>query len=487
MRVPNQVSELTIKPAFIITKTRTNAPAFMQNSYNDLITSPISKLIWRLAIPASTGLFFNTMYNVVDTFFAGQISTTALAAMSLTLPVYFVIISIGSGVSTGTSALIGNALGAGQIQDARMFGLQGITFSVLLSLFLSITGISVSPFLFRILGADDRYLALCMIYMTILLGGCIFMMLIYTFNAILSAQGDTRSMRNVLIIGFFLNLGLDPLFVFGVYGIEGIGFPGIALSTIIIHFTGSLYMLFRVVQTGLLREYSLGEILPQKQFILSIMAHGLPAGLNMATIAIGVFVITYFIGQFGKEAVAAYGAAMRVEQMVLIPCFGLNTATLTLIAQNSGANLMDRMQKTYVYAVGYGLAMTIAGGVLVYFAGGMFMEYFTKSANVIEIGKLYLKIDALVLSAYILLFLSVAAMQGMKKPMFAVYMGLYRQIIAPFLVFYLVTKVWNFGVTGIFWSIFAITWTGALFALWYTGKRLKLSAAWFFEQKRQNT
>ena len=98
---------------------------------SDLTTAPIPLLIRRLAIPAGTGFFFNTMFNVVDTWYGGRLSTTALAAMSLCFPVFFIILSIGSGVSTGATALIGNALGRGEHDEARQFVLQALSFALL--------------------------------------------------------------------------------------------------------------------------------------------------------------------------------------------------------------------------------------------------------------------------------------------------------------------------------------------------------------------
>jgi Na+-driven multidrug efflux pump len=133
-----------------------------RNRDPDLTTQPIPKLIRQLAIPASVGYFFNTMYNVVDTFFGGLISTQVLAALSLSLQVFFIIIAVGTGISTGTTALIGNTLGAGNREEAKLLAIQGVSFSVLLSIVLTFIGIYSSPFLFSILGASGEYLQICL-------------------------------------------------------------------------------------------------------------------------------------------------------------------------------------------------------------------------------------------------------------------------------------------------------------------------------------
>ena len=100
---------------------------------NDLIKKPIPGLIRKIAWPASVGFFFSTMYNVVDTFYAGLISTQALAALSLSFPVFFVIVAMGSGVSVGATALIANALGAGEKKKAKLFTAQSISFGFMVS------------------------------------------------------------------------------------------------------------------------------------------------------------------------------------------------------------------------------------------------------------------------------------------------------------------------------------------------------------------
>jgi Na+-driven multidrug efflux pump len=127
----------------------------------DLVKEPIPKLIKLIAWPAAIGFFFNTMYNVVDTWVAGQISGEALAALSLTFPVFFIIIAISMGIGTGVTVLITNELGAGQKAKAKYYATQAIIFGVIISLLLTIIGYLSSPALFKILGAEGSYLETC--------------------------------------------------------------------------------------------------------------------------------------------------------------------------------------------------------------------------------------------------------------------------------------------------------------------------------------
>jgi len=439
----------------------------------DLTTAPISKLIRQLAVPASIGLFFNPMYNVVDTYFGGLISTQTLAAMSLSFPVFFMIIAMSNGTATGTTALIGMALGAKNRGEARIYAIQGITFGVLTGGILMLVGWYVSPAIFSLLGASENYLGECVLYMNAIFAGSIFFVLIHVFNAMLNAQGDTKTFRNFLIVGFLLNIVLDPWFIYGGLGMPAMGIRGIAAATVLIQIIGCGYVGRRACRTGLLAGGTMREAIPRIQHFKEIARQSFPSSLNYMTIGLGIFVITYFLSQFGKEAVAAYGVAIRVEQIALLPTIGLNIATLSLVAQNYGAQRFDRIHETLKKSLQYGAVISMIGTIGVFWLGRYLIGVFTDDAQVIQIGSAYLKIDAFVLYAYVILFVNIATLQGMKRPMFALVIGMYRQIVAPYLVFYLVTHIFDVGVVGIWWGIFIVTWSAAIITIFYARRELK--------------
>jgi len=435
---------------------------------NDLTTGPIPRLIARLAIPASIGYFFNTMYNVVDTFFGGLISTQVLAALSLSLPVFFIIIAMGTGIATGATALIANALGAGKREGATIYAVQAIAFGLLTGVAVSLFGVFTSPFLFSLLGASDEYLSICLVYMNTIFLGTIFFMLVYMLNSILYALGDTRSFRNFLIAGFLLNILLDPWFIYGGIGLPPMGIAGIAVATVLIQVIGCIYLGIKVFRTRLLAGKTVRDILPRYGVVKEIAQQGLPASVNMITVGIGFFVITYFVSKFGEEAVAAYGIGIRIEQIALLPTIGLNVATLTLVARNNGAKLFDRVREILNAALAYGGILMIVATILVFLSAGYLMGFFTDDVSVIEIGTTYMRIDCLVFNAYVILFTNIAALQGVKRPMFAVWIGFFRQLVAPIVVFYVLINILDVGLLGIWWGFFSITWSVAIFSVFYT-------------------
>ncbi|MEO0444862.1 MAG: MATE family efflux transporter, partial [Verrucomicrobiota bacterium] len=202
-----------------------------------------------------------------------------------------------------------------------------------------------------------------------------------------------------------------------------------------------------------------------------IAGQGVPASLNMMTVALGIFVITWFAGRFSMEVVAAYGVATRVEQILLLPTIGLNIAMLTLTGQNNGAGRYDRIREALQISTKAGLVMCVVGGVLLYFFGGFGMRLFSPDEEVIAIGFQYLRVAAITLCSYVILFQTVFMLQGLKRPMYAIWIGIYRQIVAPFLVISLLAFTLGWGVKGIWWGVFFVTWSAALFTYWY-GRRV---------------
>ena len=434
---------------------------------SDLTSAPIPALIKRLAIPAGTGFFFNTMFNVVDTWYGAKLSTTALAAMSLSFPVFFIVLSIGAGVSTGATALIGNALGRGSHEEARQYILQALSFALVNALILSIAGLIAAPYIFEFMGAQGEYLDLAVSYMNVIFIGAPFFLFNFVMSAILNSHGDTSTYRNFLITGFFLNLALDPLFMYGGFGLPPLGLPGVALATVVIQCLGNVYLFRHLSTSGIITSFNLRELLPRRHHFQELSRQGFPSALNMMTVSLGIFIITWFVGRYGEDAVAAYGIATRIEQIALLPVMGLNVSTLALTAQNYGAGHMQRIRETLGISLRYGFTLATIGTVAALLFTTQLMSFFSTDAAVVSAGVQFLKIEAFVFPAYVLLYICVSAMQGIKRPLFALWIGLYRQIVAPIAVFYLLTTLLDWGITGVWWGIFAVTWSAALIVVLY--------------------
>lgn len=435
----------------------------MPKKQMNLTKDPIPKLIKQIAIPASVGMFFNTMYNVTDTYFAGLLSTEAIAALSLSFPIFFIIMAVGIGISQGVNALIANALGENNKRKAKQYAKQSFTFAILLSIGLTIIGLLASPYLFQLLGAQGSYLDTSLEYMNIILIGTVFWLLTFVVNGILSAQGDTKTYRNALIAGAILNVGLNPLFMFTF----GLGIAGIAYATTLIVFLELLYLISVAIKTPVFNFRKRKEFMLKKNIVKEMLEQGIPATANMGMVALGIFIITYFISDFGQSAVAAYGISTRIEQIFLLPTIGLNMAALSLIGQNNGAKNIERVMESYKTLIKYGVYLMIGFGIVLYFTRNILLGIFTDDQQVILIGSQYLQIASFILFVYPILFVSTSTMLGLKKPIVSVWISIYRQIIGAALFFWLLAYVLGFGLYGIWIGVAITTVTSALFSVMY--------------------
>lgn len=445
----------------------------MKSNTQHLTTQNIPSLIKQLAIPASVGMFFNTMYNVVDTFYAGLISTQAIAALSLSFMIFFLIIGFGYGFSSAITALLGNALGKKRYQLSAIYAHKGLFFVPLIGLGLAIIGYIFSPFLFKLLGAQDEYLQISIDYINPILFGTVFFMFNFSLNAILVATGDTKSYRNSLIFGFFANMALNPVFIYGLWFIPAMGIKGIAISTVLIQVINMFYLLYKVLQTKLIHFEKLEYFLPDLKVYKQFFIQGLPASLNMLTMAIGSLLLTYFVSHYGMHAVAGYGIGYRVEQIMLLPALGISTAVLTLVSNNFGAKKYDRVTETLQTALKYGFVVATVGIISLTILGRFIISQFDSNPIVVDFGVDYLLVEIWIFYAYVVLFICVSTLQAIKRPKMLLYIGLYRQIFAKLIIAYVIVKYFELDFIYLWFGILFMIYSAAIFIYFYTQSLLK--------------
>lgn len=425
----------------------------------DLTQDNIKEQIKKLAIPASVGFFFHTMYNVTDTYFAGLISTEALSALTLSFSIFFMMIAIAGGMSEAVTALVGNAIGEKNYDRAVHISLNSLFFAFLLSIVLTITGLLTTPFLMSVLGASGTYLEESLAYINIILFGSVFFVFSFFINALLNSVGDTVSFRNILIFSSVLNIGLDYIFVYGAFGINPMGVSGISAATVITEFITAIYLFYKLKKTPLLTLKK--RFYFDKEIFAQLVKQGFPPSINMIMMATGIFIITYYAADFGKEVIAAFGIGMRIEQIVLMPTIGLNVAVLAIVAQNYGAKNYERIRDTLKISLFYGGLISIVGAVLLLGASEYLMGLFTDDKRVMEEGVLYLRIEAFILFFFVIIFVHLAFLQGIKKPSFIFYISIFRQLLAPIILL----SVFSYFGLGVIWIWLGIAFIVALSAL----------------------
>ena len=434
-----------------------------------LTKDPIWFLLRKVTIPASVGSLFQTFYNLVDTWFAGRISAEAIAAIAKSFPIYFMIIAIGVGLTAGTNTLIGNNIGANNKKKASLFVAQSIIFAIFLSILVTFFGLNVSDFLLSVMGSDQEGIILSRKYLDIIFYGTIIVLIQISLNGTLNAQGDTKSYRNVLIFSFFLNIFLNPLFIFGYGFIPAFGIAGLAIATVVAQFIGLLYLAHKVYCCELKQYLKLQCFIPKFNLLGELVYQTIPVMFSMLLIGVGLFNILYFIGQFGDLATAGYGAALRIEQVFLLPVIGLNTAVLSIGGQNFGAKSYDRLRELYKKALLFGSAFMICAGIIIFFGAEFLVSLFTDNLEAIKHGAIYLKVAALIGPIYPVFFITTAIFQAVKKPLYSLYMSILRLTALPFLSLWYVINIRGGDYEDIFYTILVTNWLMGIAVLIFIG------------------
>jgi putative MATE family efflux protein len=441
---------------------------------NHLLTNDINSLIKQIAIPSSIGMFFNTMYNVVDTFYVGLLSTVAITALSYSFVVFFMFLSLSFGLSSAITAHVGNSLGRYKIKLAKIFVANGITFVFIASLFLCFFGFLFLENIFILMGAKDEALSLALDYTYIILIGVIPMLIGLGANAVLIARGDTKSYRNTLIFGFFMNLILDPLFIYGYGVIPAFGFKGVAYATVFIQFITFGYIMFKLYKTTLFTFEKLKIFLPDIRVYKKILTQAIPQSLNMFIMSLGTMVVMYFVSQYGYKSVAAFGIGYRVEQIILLPMLGLNIAVSSIVANNYGAKNFDRIYEVISKALKYGYIMSGIGVIFLILVGEYIIMIFDRDGEVISIAYIYVVIESFIFFAYITLFIANSTLQGIKQPFMIPYVSFYRQIFMPVIVLYFVVDIFKLDIVFVWIAVGLIIYSAAIYMFIYTKYKLKI-------------
>ena len=445
----------------------------------NLTKDPIWYLLRKVTIPASVGSLFQTFYNLVDTWFAGRISAEAIGAIAKSFPIYFVIIAVGVGIGAATNASIGNLLGAKKTNQASLLVAQSVVFAIVISIIVTLFGLNASNFLLSVMGSDPQSIILTREYLDIIFYGTFIVMIQISLNGTLNAQGDTKSYRNVLIFSFFLNIILNPIFIWGYGFIPAFGIGGLAIATVISQLIGTIYLAYKVNSCKLRKYLYIQCFIPKLDLLSNLFSQAVPIMFSMLFIGVGIFNILYFIGQFGELATAGYGAALRVEQVFLLPVIGLNTAVLSIGGQNFGAKEYYRIKELYSKALLFGSSFMAVAGVILFFGAEFFVSQFTNNAEAIYHGAIYLKIAALIGPVYPVFFITTAVFQALKKSIYSLYLSILRLTALPFLSLWYVINIRAGDYNDIFYTIMATNWLMGIAVLsfipFFLRKKLKIS------------
>jgi len=364
---------------------------------------------------------------------------------------------------------VGNELGADKPIQARHLAFQSIAFATIVTVVAALFVLFQLSNLLELMGGEEPYLTPARQYTGIVLAGAVLFSLSFVVNGVLNTRGDTRTYRNAQFFGVLANIALDPLFMFTF----NMGVAGVAVATVGIQLGVVVYLIRAALQLDFMQYPKAHEFKPNADSFLQIAKQSIPTSLSMLLIAVGSVIIVAFVSRFGESAMAAYGVALRIEQLILLPVVGINIAAMSLAGVNYGANQVSRVKETFNTGVFYAIALTAIGAVPLVFFGEWLMRLFSQEPDVIAIGVDYLWIEALILPAYAITFLSAAVLQGLKKPLYSLYCNIIRQIIGQLILFYLAVEVFELGLKSVWFSVLAINWVMAVVIWWLYNRQIK--------------
>ena len=438
----------------------------------NLLKDEVSLLVRKLAVPASVGTLFQTLYTIVDTFYAGKISPEALSALSKSFPIYFLIIATSIGVTVAGTSLIGSSIGEKNEKNVLSYFGNVIIYSIIISIVVSILGFAFGEKIFLLMNSSQEVTILGLEYINVIFLGTILFILVVALNSFLHAEGDTKTYRNVLIFSFFLNIILNPIFIFGFLFIPPLGITGIGIATLIAQFVSFLVILIKILNNQRIKQITLDHFKAKFFFLKNIFFQSMPITIAILGYSIAATIVFTYVGLFGEYAVAGYGSATRIEQVVLLPILGINTAIISIIAQNIGAKYYDRVEQSYFTSIKYGLFIMLIAGVVIFISADIVPKFFSSNPEVIMHGSMYLKISAFILPAYPIFFLSNGFFMALKKSEKAMVNNIARNVIVPVLSFY-IAKYLNADFKTFFyiWAIFQ--WLISLILLFYVKYYIK--------------
>ncbi|MDB9877428.1 MATE family efflux transporter [Amylibacter sp.] len=433
---------------------------------DDLTVGSMAVHFRRLAIPAALGMLFATLYNVVDVYYAGRLSTDAQAGLAIGYQAFFVLMALGFGLSSALSALVSNAKGSGETSQVRRYISQGLTFAIILTLLSMIIGWFIGPKLIGLVSEPGSYRNAGLGYFGWLIFALPGFLIAYGGNGILQAHGDTLSMQRALMLAFFANVILNPLFMFGIPNYwSGMGFNGIAAATILSQTCVMAFIVFRIFQLEAMQTFKLIEFLPSSDIFKQIFSQLLPASSALMVMFISGFVVQFALKEFGGHAVAAYGVALRIEQILLLPVLGMTGALLPIAGQNFGAKEYDRVRSALQYCWKAGFIMSLIAVPSLLFGANFAMSLFTSDPDVISAGSSYLRVDAFLFPIYMMLFSINSILQAFKKAIWTLYISIYRQGFGVAFFVWVFISLFNFDVQGVWLGIATAVSSGWILSL----------------------
>ncbi len=416
---------------------------------NKMGVMPVNKLLISMALPMIISMLVQALYNIVDSIFVSRICEDALTAVSLAFPVQNLMIAISSGTGVGVNALLSRSLGAKNQEAADKAAKNGIFLAICSYLVFLVLGLTACNLFFRtqtdsetIIAYGDTYLSICMI--------CSFGMFVQMmFERLLQATGRTIYTMFTQGTGAIINIILDPILIFGMFGMPKLGIAGAAVATVTGQIIAGVMAVFFNFKFN--TDVSLkGKFRPSGHIIAQIYSVGIPSILMMSISSVMVYGMNRILIAFTSTATAVFGVYFKLQSFIFMPIFGMNNGMVPIIAYNYGACKPDRIKKTIALAMVYAECIMLAGLLVFKLKPDVLLSFFNASPEMLAIGEPALRTISWSFLVAGICIISSSTFQALGNGMYSLMISFGRQLVVLLPVAYLLSLTGN--IHAVWWS-----------------------------------
>ena len=434
-----------------------------------LTEGSIVKALVRLSIPIVLSSVLQTMYQIIDTFWVGRLSADAVAAVSLTFPINFLLIALGGGLPIAGTVLIAQYKGRGDEKAMNHVAAQTFLMVFAIAIAMSVFGFAFSEQIMRVMGAGPEILADATLYMRITFLGFVFVFGYFVFESLMRGLGSVKAPMRIVFMTVILNAILDPLFIFGWGPVPAWGVSGAALATLCTQALATIVGFSILLRGKHGLHLRAADFRPDFPFMKKAFFIGFPSSVEMSARAFGSTIMTVLVAAFGTVTLAAFGIGIRVLIFVIIPAMGLSVATSALVGQNIGAGKMGRAIETNrVGSILSVIVLTIAGGLLFLVARPLTAAFMPEGGDAIDQGAQFIRIIAPTFGFIGWQMVLTGTLRGAGDTKAAMYLTIISQYLIQFPLAYVLAVTFDMGSVGIWWS-FALSnvLSTAVVVAWY--------------------
>jgi len=401
----------------------------MESVQARLTQGSVGRHLVDMTVPVLYGIFTMMLQGFADAWFIGRVGDRELAALSFAFPILMIVTSVAIGLGAGTSSVVARAIGAHDHRRARRLATDSLILSFGITVSICVVGIMTIGPLFRMLGAPEDMIPLIAGYMRILYVGVPFVVVGIVGMSSMRATGDTRLPSRLMVIAAVLNIGLDPLLIFGLGPLPAMGLQGAALAAALARaaiFAGTLYyMRYRLDMLSFKKPHPV-ELRRSWADILHV---GIPAAATNAIIPIAIGVITAMLARYGPEAVAGFGVVSRIESLMLVLFYAMSAIIGPFVGQNVSVGKADRIYLALRLCTLFCLGSGIVIALLLAASSTFLPSLFSDNPAVTDVGTLYLWIVPVSYGTHGMVMVMNASFNGMGKPLPAVVVSVARMAV----------------------------------------------------------